>query len=109
MNKYKTNTHHRCDEQLYEGTNIHTRIRESEHFYLYEVSREDGATYYEMVKRGNVYHQRENQFDNSQLEEGDEMYPINEEFGKWGWCYSDKKIAEKRFYKANQIACSRHA
>lgn len=26
-----------------------------------------------------------------------EIYPGNEDFGKWAWCFSDKESAEKRY------------
>ena len=90
---YRANTHCPTDDEFVCGDNIYRKVGRTSFKYLYEVTPPSGTSYYEVVERGHLYKCNEGAFRSSVLGEGQEMYPNDNDFGVWGWCYNDKAMA----------------
>lgn len=72
------------------------RISSNRTKHLYEVTTDGGCTYYEVFLRGRLY--RENPvYKSTTIAGGEEVYPRNEDFGEWAWCYCDEGRAVRCF------------
>lgn len=91
MVKVQKNATAPCVEQFEQEGNIYTKIAETEDLYLYEVDH-GGGFHYELFEKGHKY---KTYFANKNIKDGEDMYPKNEDFGRWAWGYNDKASAEK--------------
>lgn len=97
---YAGNTYHRPDIRFNQAHNEYTRIDETDRHYIYEVIANKGTDteyiYWEIFEKGHLYKNR-GTYASTIMNDGDEMYPIDDDFGTWAWCYSDKEYAMKRW------------
>lgn len=89
---YKGGIRVKAQDKFIQGGLHYERIDQTKTVYLYEVTHESGSAHYEIVKRGHLY--KGNPLRPSTvISDGDEMYPSDNDFGFWAWCYNDKESA----------------
>ena len=69
------------------------KIASTQHAYTYEVTTGEGSIHFEVFKRKNVptcINYENKTFDEQNRKE---VYPKNEDFGKWAWTYKSKELA----------------
>lgn len=82
-------------EEFVQDENYYKRIDNNEQRMLYEVTSPSGTKYYEVVEHGHCY--KNTQFKSKSIMEGEEMYPMDEDFGKWAWCWNTLERAKQCF------------
>ena len=83
-------------EDFVQDDNHYKRIDDNGERMLYEVTPPNGNKYYEVVEHGHCY--KASALRPSQtIKDGEEMYPMDEDFGGWAWCYSDLSLAKRCF------------
>lgn len=98
MIKIRKNATAPCAEQFQQENDIFTKITETEDLYLYEIDHGGGFSY-ELFEKGHKY---KAYFANKNIKDGEDMYPKDEDFGRWAWSYSTREAAErymKRYQK----------
>lgn len=84
-------------EEFVQDENHYKRIDNNDHRMLYEVTAPSGSKYYEVVEHGHLYKAPEGWFKSKTIQDGEEMYPTDEDFGRWAWCWNDLERAKHCF------------
>lgn len=84
-------------DEFYQDGNHYKRIADNAERMLYEVTSDSGGKYYEVVVHGHLYKRADNTYPSKSINDGDEMYQMDEDFGRWAWCWNDLERAKHCF------------
>lgn len=77
------------------------KIRESENYYIYKKTDEEGISYFEVFEKKTI----KKMIDFEKRLFSDDMterYPSDESFGVWAWCFKSNDKALKKFVELNK-------
>lgn len=102
MDKFNYYHHHPVTGEFESAGRVYFKIKESDTHFLFKVSYENGEPFYEIFEK-KEYSSKGKTFVSSTLKEGDYMYPTDNDFGVWAWCYSDYGYAIEKWNEKNDM------
>ena len=84
------------DEYTQDGNN-YRKIADNGRRLMYEVTQQYGTKYWEVFEHGHRYKVANPKIVSRTINDGDEMYPMDEDFGSWAWCFSNYDRAVQCF------------
>lgn len=90
------------DEYERDGNN-YRKIADNGRRLMYEVTQTYGTKYWEVFEHGHCYVAAKHKYTSNVINDGDEMYPRDEDFGSWAWCFSNYDRAVQCFNYTTQV------
>lgn len=89
--------------EFIQDENHYKMLGDNGYRFLYEVTSPSGSKYWEVFEHGHLYKSSDAWYKSTSIQDGEEMYPTDEDFGRWAWCWNSLERAKRCFaYKRPQ-------